>query len=50
MSDTAVILRTTQANKEELQTYYILEPLPDTQQHQTLSVKAPGALYSKNEK
>lgn len=50
VSDTTAILRTPQANKEDLQTYYILKPLPDIQQHQTSSVKAPGALYSKNEK
>lgn len=42
MSDIAVILRITQVNKEEHQTYYIPEPLPDIQQHQTPLLKVLG--------
>lgn len=49
MSEAAVILRLTQVNKGVPQTYCILEPLSDIQQHQTTYVKAPGTLHSKNE-
>lgn len=50
MCEAAVILRITQVNKEVPQTYCILEPPSDIQEHQTPSVKVPGTLHSKNEK